>query len=234
MTDQEGQTPPREASEPVSRAEFEALRERVAELEAQVGPSGDILRAVTGAASLHRGTPAWYRSVSGLTLPRSAGRGSTLARERPVALSRGLPSASESSPRGFSPRLSPKRSCGSRERSSLVITKGRRPFERPRGTSTGAVHTFSGAPHHPGFPRTANMGGVRPDSRRIQRRESAEPVCELSTRPILSVGVPDRPPPVVCDTTLTRFTPALKGGILSLNQDSPATGSRAGRRRREL
>jgi hypothetical protein len=111
MTDQEGQTPPREASEPVSRAEFEALRERVAELEAQVGPSGDILRAVTGAASLHRGTPAWYRSVSGLTLPRSAGRGSTLARERPVALSRGLPSASESSPRGFSPRLSLWRSC---------------------------------------------------------------------------------------------------------------------------
>ena len=37
----------------------------------------------------------------------------------------------------------------------------------PRGTSTGAVHTFSGATHHPGFPRTADMGGMRPDSRRV-------------------------------------------------------------------
>jgi len=35
----------------------------------------------------------------------------------------------------------------------------------PRGTSTGAVHTFSGATHHPGFPRTADVGGMRPDSR---------------------------------------------------------------------
>jgi hypothetical protein len=71
----------------------------------------DILRAVNGAASLHRGTPACCRSRLGLTLPRSAGRVSTLARERPVALSRGLPSATESSPRGFSTRLSPWRSC---------------------------------------------------------------------------------------------------------------------------
>lgn len=38
MTDQEGQTPPREPSEPVSRAEF-----GVAELEAQVGPSDSTL-----------------------------------------------------------------------------------------------------------------------------------------------------------------------------------------------
>ena len=34
----------------------------------------------------------------------------------------------------------------------------------PRGTSTGAVHTLSGTTHHPGFPRTADMGGMRPDS----------------------------------------------------------------------
>jgi hypothetical protein len=73
--------------------------------------SGDILRAVNGAASLHRGTPASCGSVSGLPLPRSTGRVSTLARERPVALARGLPSATESSPRGFSTWLSPWRSC---------------------------------------------------------------------------------------------------------------------------
>ena len=54
-----------------------------------------------------------------------------------------------------------------RETKSLVITKGRRPFERPRSTSPGAVHTFSGAPHHPGFPRIPEMGGIQPASRRI-------------------------------------------------------------------
>jgi len=37
----------------------------------------------------------------------------------------------------------------------------------PHDTSTGAVHTFSGATHNPGFPRTADMGGMRPDSRRV-------------------------------------------------------------------
>jgi hypothetical protein len=37
----------------------------------------------------------------------------------------------------------------------------------PHGSSTGAVHAFSGATHHPGFPRTANVGGVRLDSRRV-------------------------------------------------------------------
>jgi len=37
----------------------------------------------------------------------------------------------------------------------------------PHGTSAGAVHTFSGATHHLGFPHTADMGGMRPDSRRV-------------------------------------------------------------------
>jgi hypothetical protein len=89
--------------------------------------AGDILRAVTEAASLDRGNSACCRSVSGLTLPRSAGRVSPLAREHPVASSRGLPSASESSPRGFSTWLSPKRSCLAAPVSAPVI-----PFDRAR------------------------------------------------------------------------------------------------------
>jgi len=67
------------------------------------------------------------------------------------------------------------------------------------------------------------------------RRESAEPVCQPSTRSILSVGVPAEETPVVCATELTRFTPAVNGRILSLNQDSGTSAEahpfRGGRKR---
>jgi len=162
--------------------------------------TSDILRAVNGAASLHRGNPACSGSVSGLTLPRSAGRVSTLARERPVALSRGLPSASESSPRGFSTRLSPKRSCLAAPVPALVTPSRGQPIARARRA-----------------PQTWVECGPTPSA--ASRRESAEPVCELSALAILNVGAPGRPHPLVCRPELTRFTPGLKAGILSLFED---------------
>jgi len=66
----------------------------------------DILLAVNGEASPHEETRPVTEQVSGPSLPRSVGRVSSLARERPVALSRALPPASESSTPGFSGRLS--------------------------------------------------------------------------------------------------------------------------------
>ena len=166
---------------------------------------------MNGAASLHRGNPAWCRSVSGLTLPRSAGRVSTLARERPVALSRGLPSTGKSSPRGFSTRLSPRWS-----NLAVPVPAPVTPFDRARGAPSPWV-----------------VDGPTPEV--TSHRESAEPVCERSLWAILNVGVPDLHCPVVCTTERTRFTPALfaprfrlsvgtlvthgKGGILSLTQD---------------
>jgi len=161
---------------------------------------GDILRAVNGAASLHRGNPAGCRSVSGLALPRSAGRVSTLARERPMALSRGLPSTGKSLPRGFSTRLSPRRSCLAAPVPAPVT-----PFDRALGAPSPWV-----------------VDGPTPAV--TSHRESAEPVCELSAWSILSVGVPVWQSPVSGDTKLTRFTPAVNGGILSLNQDSCLDG----------
>jgi len=176
----------------------------------------DILRAVTGAASLHSGNPACCRSVSGLTLPRSAGRVSTLARERPAALSRGLPSTGKSLPRGFSTRLSPRWS-----NLAVPVSAPVTPFDRARGAPSPWV-----------------VDGPTPAV--TSHRESAKPMCESSSQEILNVGVPASHRPVVCGTELTRFTPALftprfrlsvgtlvthgKGGILSLNQDSPLHG----------
>ena len=160
---------------------------------------GDILRAVNGTASLHRGNPACCRSVSGLVLPRSAGRVSTLARERPVALSRGLPSTGKSLPHGFSTRLSPRRSCLAAPVPAPVT-----PFDRARGAPSPWV-----------------VDGPTPVV--TTHRESAKPVCELSAQAILTVGVPVRQPPVVSDTERTRFTPGVNAGILSLNQDSGNT-----------
>jgi len=60
-------------------------------------------------------------------------------------------------------------------------------------------------------------------------------VCQPSTRSIVSVGVPAEETPVVCATELTRFTPAVNGRILSLNQDSGTSAEahpfRGGRKR---
>ena len=194
---------PSENGYPVSRLVLDCYR-------------GDILRAVNGAASLDRGNPACCRSVSGLTLPRSAGRVSTLARERPVALSRGLPSATESSPRGFSTRLSLWRSCLTAPVPARFTPSRGQPITRASRA-----------------PQTWVECGPTPTA--CRQRESAEPVCELPARAILSVGVPARQSSVVCRPERTRFTPALfaprfrlsvgtlvthgKGGILSLNQD---------------
>jgi len=144
---------------------------------------GDILRAVNGAASLHSGNPVCCRSVSGLALPRSAGRVSTLARERPVALSRGHPSTDKSLPRGFSAGLSPRRSCLAAPVPAPVT-----PFDRARGAPSPWV-----------------VDGPTPVV--TSHRESAEPVHELSARAILIVGAPVRQSPVVSGTESTRFTP---------------------------
>jgi hypothetical protein len=163
-------------------------------------PTSDILLAVNGEASLHRGNPARCRSISGLTLPRSAGRVSTLARERPVALPRGLPSATESLPRGFSTRLSPWRSCLAAHPPARFTPSRGQPITRASRA-----------------PQTWVECGPTPAA--CRRRESAEPVCELSARAILSVGVPARQSPVVCGPERTRFTPAVNGGILSLKDD---------------
>jgi len=151
-----------------------------------------------GAASLHSGNPAWCRSVSGLALPRSAGRVSTLARERPVALSRGLPSTGKSLPRGFSTRLSPRWS-----NLTVPLPAPVTPFDRARGAPSPWV-----------------VDGPTPVV--TSHRESAEPVCKHSPRVILNVGVPAGHYTVVCATERTRFTPAVNGGILSLYQDRPA------------
>jgi hypothetical protein len=156
---------------------------------------GDILRAVNGAASLHRGNPACCRSVSGLPLPRSAGRISTLARERPVALPRGLPSTGKSLPRGFSTRLSPLRS-----NLTVHLPAPVTPFDRARGAPSPWV-----------------VDGPTPVV--TSHRGLAEPVWKVSTQEILNVGVPAGHCPVVCGTELTRFTPAVNGGILSLSQE---------------
>jgi len=165
------------------------------------------------AASLHSGNPACRRSVSGLALPRSAGRVSALARERPVALSRGVPSASKSSPRGFSTRLSPKRSCLAAPVPSRFTPSRRQPITRASRA-----------------PQTWVECDLTPTV--ASHRESAERVCELSARTILSVGVQGRQSPVVSGTELTRVTPAVNsvasktpradGGILSLNQERPS------------
>ena len=161
-------------------------------------PTSDILLAVNGEASLHRGNPARCRSISGLTLPRSAGRVSTLARERPVALPRGLPSATESLPRGFSTRLSPWRSCLAAHPPARFTPFRGQPITRASRA-----------------PQTWVECGPTPA---VGKRESAEPVCELSGWEIRSVGVPARQSPVVRGTECTRFTPAVNGGILSLSQ----------------
>jgi len=71
--------------------------------------SGDILPVVNDGLPRTR-NPGLSPSRFQDPLPRSVGRVSSLARERPVALSRALPSASESSTPGFSGALS-KRSC---------------------------------------------------------------------------------------------------------------------------
>jgi len=84
-------------------------------------------------------------SVSRLALPASMGRVSTLGRERLVALSRALPSESVSSRSIFNRPLSP--------------------IGRTSRFCVGTVHTLSAKGHQPGFPRAANMGGVRPTSR---------------------------------------------------------------------
>ena len=84
----------------------------------------------------------------------------------------------------------------------------------PRGTCAGVVHTFSGATHHPGFPRTADMGGMRPDSRARQpsgvggTRDTTF-VTASGKRLGSGLGVDGGCVPIV------GFTPALKGGILS-------------------
>ena len=160
---------------------------------------------MNGAASLDRGNPAGCRSVSGLTLPRSAGRVSTLARERPVALPRGLPFRGMSSPAGFSGRLSPHRSCLAAPVPAPVT-----PFDRARGAPSPWV-----------------VDGPTPVA--TSRRESAEPVCKLLARAILSVGGPAQPTPVDCRIEQTRFTPAVNGGILSLFEDSSWSSRRAQR-----
>ena len=119
---------------------------------------------MNGAASLHSGNPACWRSVSEPLLRRSAGWVSTLARKRPVALSRGLPFASESSLRGFSARLSPKRSCLAAQLPAPVT-----PFDRTHGAPQTWVEcgpTLAFASHW----------------------ESAEAMCGSSARAILSVG----------------------------------------------
>jgi hypothetical protein len=137
-----------------------------------------------------------------------------------MALSRGRPSASESSPRGFSTRLSPKRLCLTAPVPAPVT-----PFDRARGAPSPWV-----------------VDGPTPAV--TSHRESAEPVCRLLAQTILSVGVPVRQSPVVRGTERTRFTPVLRtrsvlvcerdalrlvnavnGGILSLNQDSQPTQS---------
>jgi hypothetical protein len=69
---------------------------------------------------------------------------STLVRERLVALSRALPSASESSPRVP-------------QHDSLPSGRASQPIHR-RGSRLG------GTAHHPGLPRTADMRGIRSDS----------------------------------------------------------------------
>jgi len=117
-----------------------------------VGGPREILRsqvtsspAVNGGASLpQRGTRS-SGSVSRLALPASMGRVSTLGRERLVALSRALPSESVSSRSIFNRPLSP--------------------IGRTSRFCVGTVHTLSAKGHQPGFPRAANMGGVRPTSR---------------------------------------------------------------------
>lgn len=160
----------------------------------------DILRALNGAASLHRGNPACCRSVLRLALPRSAGRVSTLARERPVALPPELPSAIESSPRGFSTWLSPWRSCLTAHPPARFTPFRGQPITRASRA-----------------PQTWVECGPTPAV--ATRRESAEPVCKSLARPILIVGVPGRPNPMGCGTELTRFTTAVSGGIPSPNQD---------------
>ena len=171
--------------------------------------SCDVLPVVNEGASLNRGNPDCFRSVSGPSLPASAGRVSSLGRERPVAPPRVLPSASESSPRGFSTRLSPKRS-------NLTV-----PVPAPvTPCRPKAINRACGAP------QTWVDCGPTPTAYR--QWESAEPVRESLTRAILSVGVPVGQSPVVCDTERTRFTPAVNDGILSLFKDRPEQGRTAG------
>ncbi len=118
-----------------------------------------------------------------------------------MVLSRGLPSATESSPRGFSTRLSPWRSCFAAHPPARFTPSRGQPIVRASRA-----------------PQTWVECGPIPSV--ASRRESAEPVCELSARAILSVEVPGRLHPVVCRPELTRFTPGLQAGILSLFEDS--------------
>ena len=150
---------------------------------------------MNGAASLHRGTPVWCRSVLGLALPRSAGRVSTLVRERPVALSRG-----PHPPGSHCPAVS--------RGGSLPGGRTSRFLCRLRS------HLLTGlAEHRRHGWLTARLPVV------TSHRESAEPVCKMSSHEILNVRGPVGHSPTVCDTELTRFTPAVNAGIPPLNQD---------------
>lgn len=134
--------------------------------------------AVNGGASLSQWGTRPDRFGFGTASPGVGGAGFTLGRERPVAPPRVFPSASESSPRGFSTRLSPKRSTLAvpcRLRSHLV---GRRPST---GLAERRKHGWSAA--------------------RIPRRptewDTADPVMARLSRRLVSVWVPSRPPTVV-------------------------------------
>lgn len=61
----------------------------------------------------------------------------------------------------------------------------------PLGISTGTIHTFPGAIHHPGFRAPQRWVECGPAPVVVSHRELAEPVCESSERAVLSVGVPD-------------------------------------------
>ncbi len=88
----------------------------------------------------------------------------------------------------------------------------------PRSTSTDAVHTFSEATHHPGFPHTANMDGMQPDPHGRQppgdggtRNTTLETACpkRSGSKP----GTDDS-----CVTERTQCTPAMNGEILTLKK----------------
>ena len=105
-----------------------------------------------------------------------------------MALSRGLPSATESLPRGFSTWLPPWRSWLAAYPPAWFTPSREQPITR---TSRAPQTWVERGP-------TPSVAG---------RRGSAEHVCEPSARSVLNRGVPAWQTPVVYGTERTRFTP---------------------------
>ena len=130
--------------------------------------------------------------------------------------------------RGFPPW----RSCGSRERNSLVITKGRKPLAVPVSAK------FTPSRGHPitrasRAPQTWMECGPTPAA--ISCRGSAKPVFSCTRRPVLRVGIPDGATPVVYRIKRARFTPALfVPRVRHVSEHSSLTEMAGGSRRNKI